>query len=131
MFSRSIQGGQPEISDHSARTAVGRLGENNISALQVAVDHALSVRLRETRTNLPRDVPILMWRQLSDASEARTQGLTRDELHGEELDFAEFGLGRVQLKNFTHVEVADFARCTRLGRQAIVVAAYGSLQRYA
>src|SRR5205823_7485531 len=71
--------------------------------LQVAMNHAFSMRCLEGETDLLDDLDRFSWRQLAPALEKIGQRLTIDELHGDELHPIRFA----KVVNADHVAMRD------------------------
>src|SRR4051812_22570250 len=87
---------EPEVGDHRAPAAVLRLTEYYVACLQIAVDDALFMYLRQPRANLQGNLARFLFRQRSGAVDSLLQRLAADILHGEEVDRACRGFRRPQ-----------------------------------
>jgi len=120
--------GQPEIGNHCPCRAVGRLGENHVGALQVAVDHNLAVSPGQPGANLQRNRPRFRLRQRSPANSLR-QGLPIQPFHGQEFQWTVAGIRRVDLERPADIGMTDLAGRADFGRQAASESGRGALQR--
>ena len=80
--------------------------DQDIRRLQIAMKHALSVRRRKTRAQLPPDVDDLLRRQAADAAQQRREIFAADQLHGEK----DHALGFADVEDAADSRVGDLAR---------------------
>ena len=83
-----LEAGQSEIGNDGADGAFGRLREDHVGGLQIAVDHALAMRLGETGAELQREIASFAWRQGTVRANMGEQRLALEEFHTEEFDFS-------------------------------------------
>ena len=69
--------GEAEVGDLRAAAAV----DHDVGGFQIAMEHALVVRRRQARAELPRDLDGFVFRQPADAAEQRREILAVHELH--------------------------------------------------
>ena len=98
---------QTEVGDLRAAAAV----DHDVGGLEIAMQHALVVRRRQARAELPRDLDGLVFRQPADAAQQRRQILAVHVLHREEVR-------RAVRRRSTDVEDAADVRMRDAQRQA-------------
>ena len=123
-----VEARQAEIGDDRAEGSVFGAGENDVAALEVAVDDALAMGLSEPGADLARDLAGLLFRYGAVAVNAFGERLPLDELHGEEVEVAQLRGGGMQVVDLADVEVADLAGGAGFGRKAVAVTELGAFE---
>ena len=123
-----VEACETEIGDYGAQPAIGA-GENNIAALEIAMDDALAMGLGESGADLARDFAGLLFGYRPIAVNAFGEGLPLDELHGKEVELPQVRDGGMQVIHFADVEVADLTGGAGFGRKPVAVSELGAFQR--
>ena len=99
-------GREAEIRYDRARSSIGCVGQNNVIALQVAMDYVAAMRGGESRTKLPRDdARFPLGQECGEQLPGERRAI--QELHGNEVDLATVCRRSVDFKNPANVVMGD------------------------
>src|SRR6478672_592749 len=106
---RSLQrASQTEIRDHGSDPSTRIGAEDDVAALEVAVDYVVAMRFSEACAELPRDRTRVLFRQRR-AAEPVGKRLAVEKLHGNKIDVPVLSGGRMDLEDFAYIRMADLA----------------------
>ena len=117
---------QAEIRNHGANGSVGSGSQNDIVALQVAVDHAAAMRFRQASAKLLGNDLCLLPRYCA-AVKPLAQRLTLQKLHREKIDLPMVCGDGMNLKYSADAWVCDFTGVTHFRRQPPAETRLGAL----
>src|SRR6185369_7996974 len=124
---RSLQrASQTEVRDHGSDRSTRIGAEDDVAALEVAVDHVFAMRFRQARAELPRDRTRILFRQRR-ATEPVGKRLAVEKLHGNKIDGPVLRGGRMDLEDFAYIGMADLAGVPHFRRQPLAEACLGAL----
>ena len=116
---------QAEVGDDGPYGAIRPLGQDDIAALEIAVNHLIAMRFGQSGAKLAGDRARLLVGE-PPAAQALDESFSLEKLHRDEIDLPASPRSRVNLENLAHVGVADAAGRPYLRWEATAEARLGA-----